>query len=131
MKISAWILALSMGVFGVLKFFSPFKDWYAVQVAASELGAGAYAAGIAGEIGVGLGLAGLLHYAERIPHTVYFRLSVLMYGAVLVMMAVAVYVHLHPGVPAAVLPLKVKPPIIPLAFGGLAAGWLYRSLRNL
>ena len=29
-------------------------------------------------------------------------------------MLVAVYVHLQPGVPAEVLPLGVKPPVIPL-----------------
>jgi hypothetical protein len=29
-------------------------------------------------------------------------------------MPVAIYVHLQPGVPAAVLPLGIKPPVIPL-----------------
>jgi len=31
-----------------------------------------------------------------------------------VQMCVAIYVHLQPGVPASVLPLGIKPPVIPV-----------------
>jgi hypothetical protein len=39
------------------------------------------------------------------------------------------YVHLQPNVPAAVLPLGIKPPVIPLSFLMLAAGDLVMHAR--
>ncbi len=35
-------------------------------------------------------------------------------SSLFVVMLVAIYVHLQPGVPAEVLPLGIKPPVIPL-----------------
>jgi len=47
-------------------------------------------------------------------------------------MAVAIYVHLQPGVPAGVLPLGIKPPVIPaivLLLGLVTAFDVWRQLR--
>jgi hypothetical protein len=46
------------------------------------------------------------------------------------MMIVAVYVHLQPAVPAAVLPLKIKPPFIPAFVMLLAATNLIRLIKD-
>jgi hypothetical protein len=42
------------------------------------------------------------------------RILLIACSSLFVEMLVAIYVHLHPGVPAAVLPLGIKPPVIPL-----------------
>jgi len=47
-------------------------------------------------------------------------------------MGVAIYVHLQPGVPASVLPLAIKPPVIPvtvLLLGLLTAFDVWKELR--
>ena len=47
-------------------------------------------------------------------------------------MVVAIYVHLQPGVPASVLPLGIKPPVIPgivLLLGLLTALDVWKRLR--
>jgi hypothetical protein len=49
------------------------------------------------------------------------------------MMAVAMYVHWQPGIPAEVLPMKIKPPVIPgmfLLMGVLNVGLVWRSGRS-
>jgi hypothetical protein len=48
-------------------------------------------------------------------------------------MVVAIYVHLQAGVPASVLPLGIKPPVIPvvvLLLGLLTASDVWRQLRT-
>ena len=48
----------------------------------------------------------------------------------ILMMIVAVYVHLQPAVPAAVLPLKIKPPFIPGFVMVLAATNLFMLTKE-
>ena len=36
--------------------------------------------------------------------------------SIIVMMIVAVYTHLHPDVPAEVLPMEFKPPVMPISY---------------
>jgi len=43
----------------------------------------------------------------------------------------AVYVHLHPNVPADVLPLKIKPPFIPLFFLLIVLSNIILAIINL
>jgi len=115
-----------MFVVGFLKFFDPFKSWYSAQIAHSGLGDVSYALGIGGEMAVGLVLLTVL----RRPYPGSFRIfSWTVIGSsalVMGMMAVGIYVHLHPSVPAEVLPLKIKPPYIPAGFMLLALlnAWL-------
>jgi hypothetical protein len=115
-KVISLFLGASMFTFGLLKFFDPFKGWYSVQIKTSELGQTSYALGIIGELVVGLTLLGLVRCRKTVSSEAYRYFSILASTAVIVMMSTGTYVHLHPDVPAEVLPLKVKPPFIPLFF---------------
>ncbi len=129
-KFSTWFLALSMFVFGILKFVNPFKEWYRVQVMNSGLGQLSYALGIMGEIAVGVVLGFCLIMGQRVSARHNFLFTTASYITIIVMMATGVYVHLHPEVPAEVLPLKIKPPYIPLFFMLLALSNLYLSVKG-
>ena len=113
-------LGATFFLFGFLKLFDPFHSWFEVQIANSGLPAPSFAMGIAGEIGTGLAMLGSFFARRRLADARH----VLSGGACLsliVMMCVATYVHLQPNVPAAVLPLGIKSPVIPLSFLMLAA----------
>lgn len=102
--------------FGMLKLVDPFRGWYAVQIEASGMGSTAYVAGIVGEVVAGGVVFSLSLWALRLsPRLRRVVLSAALL-AIAAMMAVAVYVHLHPGVPAHVLPLNIKAPYIPVVF---------------
>ena len=45
-------------------------------------------------------------------------------------MLTGVYVHLHPNVPANVLPLKIKPPYIPVFFLLIALSNTFLSIKQ-
>lgn len=116
------VISIALGVislaFGLLKFISPFKDWYATQIETSGLPPATYPLGIVGEILVGV--AFLLPFV--ITTTTKQKRFILLFaniGLGFIMIA-ATIVHLIPNVPASVLPLKIKPPFIPLAFLGVA-----------
>ena len=104
--------------FGLLKFISPFKDWYATQIATSGLPHSAYGTGIAGEIITGLLF--LLPFTGGVNEKLKRLLLILAHVAFIVIMLSATVVHLIPDVPADALPLKIKPPIIPLLFLAVA-----------
>lgn len=120
------ILTLLIGVFmlvtGLLKFVNPFKLWYQSQVFMSELPfpSLSYWGGQFGEIFIGALMLYLLFnktFFLKNGMNKGFKMSLTGLNLiVIVMMLVACYVHIHPNVPHEVLPLKIKPPIIPLAF---------------
>jgi hypothetical protein len=101
-----------MLMFGFLKFFQPISGWFDIQIEQSHLPHEAILAGKLGEMVTG---------ALFLLPWVWRSLSVRSRGQILLMaclmlvgqMCVAIYVHLQPGVPAAVLPLGIKPPVIP------------------
>lgn len=129
-KLTSWLLAISMFVFGVLKFVNPFKGWYDVQVTNSELGQMSYSLGILGEIAVGITLLLCLIYRNQISTTLYDLLTIISFIVVVIMMMTAVYVHLHPSVPADVLPLKIKLPYIPIFFLLIALSNIFISIKR-
>src|SRR5215510_12188377 len=129
-KISSWFLAISLFMFGVLKFVNPFKGWYSVQIANSGLGQLSYAMGILGEIAVGTTLILCLLLRQKISTKAFDLLTNTSLFIIIIMMLTAVYVHLHPNVPADVLPLKIKPPYIPLFFLLLALSNIILSVIN-
>jgi hypothetical protein len=107
------LLGILMFTFGFLKFFQPFGAWFDVQIQQSHLPHAAILAGKIGEMVTG-GLF-LLPWLRRTlaAHT----RELLLLGACLILivqMGVAIYVHLQPQVPASVLPLGIKPPVIPV-----------------
>lgn len=115
-KYISWFLGISMLLFGLLKFVDPFKGWYTVQITHSGFGKTAYTLGIMGEIISGTIIILVLIFQKAIPLKL-FRLTLLISSfSVSVMMVVAIYVHLNPNVPAEVLPLKIKQPVIPIFF---------------
>lgn len=106
-------LAVSMLVFGLLKFFDPFKGWYAVQIDESGLSRSFYWLGIAGEISTGALLLGIVVSRNNLSLKMFSLGIALASAIIIVMMMTGIYVHLHKNVPADVLPLKIKPPYIP------------------
>lgn len=120
-KAISGFLGVSMFMFGILKFVNPFKSWYIMQVENSELPLQtlSYWSGQLGEIAVGVIFLLLVFRGNMFSKPQYLKLFTLANLATVLMMSVAVYVHLHPEVPQEVLPMKIKPPVIPLFFGVL------------
>jgi hypothetical protein len=116
-------------MFGFLKFFEPFHTWFHIQIAKSGLPPLGIPLGIAGEISIGLSLLLASSFRQRIKSLFTPILAVASAGLI-VNMAVAIYVHLQPEVPATVLPLGIKPPFIPLIFVLLAGLNLFQLFRT-
>lgn len=68
------------------------------------------------EIGVGLLLLFLAFKSTSLSQRLTKNLFYLGNLTVIIMMLVAVYTHLHPDVPANVLPLEFKPPVMPISY---------------
>ena len=133
-KIISTFLGLGMFMFGILKFVNPFKGWYSVQIMNSGLNESLFWLGIIGEISAGVLFLGIVLFRKNLPKKV-FRLTIISASAIVIlMMATAIRVHLHPNVPANVLPLKIKPPFIPGFFLLLAIADIFLisrvALRN-
>lgn len=115
-KSISWFLGITMFMFGILKVLIPtINGWYSIQMTNSGLGE--YIPvwlGILGEILVGLTLIISLIFRQKIPQNIFLTLTQMASFIIIIMMATAVYVHLSPNVPAEVLPLKIKPPYIPI-----------------
>ncbi|SPM27903.1 hypothetical protein BN1232_02351, partial [Mycobacterium terramassiliense] len=120
LRYNSMFLGSAMFLFGFLKLFEPFRTWFDVQITKSGLPRFSIPIGIAGEISIGLGLlsaSGCTRKQSNLFSPIVFTAS----AGLIANMAGATYVHLHPEVPASVLPLKIKPPFIPLFFMFLAA----------
>jgi len=106
-------LGLLMLTFGVLKVVNPTIDgWFHVQIQQSHLPHSAILMGKVAEI-----VTGILFLLPRfLPWSAKWNSRVLLIAcsSLFLVMLVAVYVHLQPGVPPEVLPLGIKPPVIPL-----------------
>ena len=96
-KALSLFLGVLMFTFGFLKFFEPFRGWFEIQIQQSHLPQESILAGKLGEMVVGCLL--VLPWLRR--------------SLTAKRMCVAIYVHLQPQVPASVLPLGIKPPVIP------------------
>jgi len=102
-----------MLAFGLLKFVNPTIDgWFTVQIQQSHLPHSAILMGKIAEI-----VTGSLFLLPRFGpwHAKWKgRILLIACSSLFVVMLVAVYVHLQPGVPPEVLPLGIKLPVIPL-----------------
>ena len=107
------VLGLLMFTFGFLKFVNPTVDgWFHVQIQQSHLPHSAILMGKITEI-----MTGMLFLLPRFrPWQAKWegRILLIACSSLFLVMLVAVYVHLQPGVPPEVLPLGIKPPVIPL-----------------
>ncbi|WP_182026586.1 hypothetical protein [Vibrio rotiferianus] len=123
-KILTGLLGAFMVMAGTVKFFDPFTTMFAKQIALSELPFPTLSrwAGQLGEIFAGLLLLIVMIGNKALAAPIKdkaMQLSTLLTTAIMI---VAVYVHLLPSVPAEVLPLQSKPPVMTLIILGLA--WL-------
>ena len=121
-----------MFMFGFLKFFQPFSGWFDIQIQQSHLPHEAILAGKLGEMVTGVLF--LLPWIRR-SLTAKSRDQLLLIACLILFtqMGVAIYVHLQPGVPASVLPLGIKPPVIPvvvLLLGLLTAFGVWKELAS-
>jgi len=102
-----------MLTFGFLKFVNPVIDgWFHVQIQQSHLPHLAILMGKIAEI-----MTGILFLLPRLhawQAKWKARILLIACSSLFFEMLVAVYVHLQPGVPSEVLPLGIKPPVIPL-----------------
>lgn len=130
-KILSLFLGVLMLLFGFLKFFQPFRGWFEIQIQQSHLPHEAILAGKLTEMLTGILF--LLPWLRR-SLTAKTKNQILLSACFLLLtqMAVAIYVHLQPGVPASVLPLGIKPPVIPafvLLLGLLTAFGVWKELQ--
>lgn len=133
LKYNSLFLGTAIFMFGFLKFFEPFSTWFHTQIANSGLPPLSIPLGMAGEMSIGLGLLLATIFRERIG-SLFRPVLALASAGLIVNMAVATYVHLQPEVPASVLPLGIKPPIIPLCvmlLAGLNLDQLRRSAAQV
>lgn len=131
-KALSLFLAVLMFLFGFLKFFQPFRGWFDVQIQQSHLPHEAILAGKLGEMITGCLF--LLPWVRR-SLTAKRRDQLLLVACSILVaeMGVAIYVHLQPQVPASVLPLGIKPPVIPfvvLLLGLLTAYAVWKERRT-
>jgi hypothetical protein len=131
-RISSLFLGILMFLFGFLKFFQPFRGWFDIQIQQSHLPHEAILAGKVTEM-----MTGVLFLLPWVWRTLTARAkneSILAACLLLLsQMCVAIYVHLQPAVPASVLPLGIKPPVIPstvLLLGLMTAFSVWKQLRE-
>lgn len=111
-KALSLFLGVLMFTFGFLKFFQPFRGWFEIQIHQSHLPREAIFVGKLSEMVVGCLF--LLPWIRRSLSAKSRGQLLLIASSILVaQMGVAIYVHLQPQVPASVLPLGVKSPVIP------------------
>ncbi len=120
-----------MFMFGFLKFFQPIRGWFDIQIQQSHLPHEAILAGKVTEMITGVLF--LLPWLRR-SLTAKSKDQLILIACLILFtqMGVAIYVHLQPGVPANVLPLGIKPPVIPvvvLLLGLLTASNVWKELR--
>ena len=129
LKYNSRFLGTVIFMFGFLKFFDPFHTWFHIQIAKSGLPPLGVPLGMAAEMSIGLGLLLASSFRQRI-RSLFTPIVALASAGLVVNMAVAIYVHLQPEVPANVLPLGIKPPFIPLVFLLLAGLNLFQLFRT-
>lgn len=106
------VLGVLMLMFGFLKFFQPIQGWFDIQIQQSHLPHEAILAGKLGEMVTGCLF--LLPWLRRsLPAKRKDQILLLACLMLVAQMCIAIYVHLQPGVPASVLPLGIKLPVIP------------------
>lgn len=127
------LLGVWMFMFGFLKFFQPISGWFDIQIQQSHLPHEAIIAGKVTEMITGA-LFLLPWFWKSFSAKVRDQLLMLACLILFTQMGVAIYVHLQPGVPASVLPLGIKPPVIPavvLLLGVLTAFGVWKEWRGV
>ncbi|MFI3273839.1 hypothetical protein [Vibrio sp.] len=129
-KILTGLLGAFLLMAGTVKFFDPFTTMFAKQIALSELPFPTLSrwAGQLGEITAGVLLLVVMIGGRKLNTELRNKAMLASTLLTTAIMVVAVYVHLLPSVPAEVLPLQSKPPVMTLVILGLA--WLNAYLYH-
>ena len=122
-------LGFGIFAFGVLKLVQPIKGKYEAQIVSGGLPETLHPLGITLELLSGVALLLVAFLGLRLGRLMPILLQLGSLGIV-VITCVACYVHLHPAVPAEVLPLDIKPPVLPGTFLLLALLNLYLAARR-
>jgi hypothetical protein len=125
------VLGVLMFMFGFLKFFQPFRGMFDIQIQQSHLPHEAILLGKLGEMVTGI-LFLLPWFRKSLTAKSRDQLLLIACLILFTQMVVAIYVHLQPQVPASVLPLGIKPPVIPvvvLLLGLLTAFGVWKERR--
>ena len=120
-----------MFMFGFLKFFQPFRGWFEIQIQQSHLPPESILPAKLGEMVVGC-LFVLPWLRRSLAAKTREQLHLMACLMLVAQMCVAIYVNLQPQVPASVLPLGIKPPVIPfivLLLALLTAFSVWKALR--
>lgn len=129
-KILTGLLGAFLLMAGTVKFFDPFTTMFAKQIALSELPFPTLSrwAGQLGEMTAGVLLLVVMIGGRKLNTELRNKAMLASTLLTTAIMVVAVYVHLLPSVPAEVLPLQSKPPVMTLVILGLA--WLNTYLYH-
>src|SRR5271165_2952285 len=112
-KALSLFLGVLMFMFGFLKFFQPFRGWFEIQIQQSHLPHESILAGKLMEMVTGSLF--LLPWLRRsLTAKSRHQLLLIACSILVAQMGTAIYVHLQPQVPASVLPLGIKAPVIPV-----------------
>lgn len=113
-RVLTGVLGAFMLLGGTAKFFDPFTTMFAQQIALSQLPFPTLSAfaGQTGEISSGLVLLLFFTLGMKLAGGIRENIFYLTHLVIVIIMLVAVYVHLHPDVPAEVLPFQSKPPVV-------------------
>ncbi len=117
-KIITGILGMFMLLPGLAKFTEPFKTFIYQQlenIGFPFLDIMPLVVKIS-EVGLGLALIFLAFKGATISSSLRNKIFYLGNLSIIVMMIVAVYTHLHPDVPAEILPMGFKPPVMPISY---------------
>jgi hypothetical protein len=130
-KALSLFLGVLMFMFGFLKLFQPFRGWFDIQIQLSHLPHEAILAGKLGEMVTGCLF--LLPWLRRsLTAKSRYQFLLIACSTLVAQMGTAIHVHLQPQVPASVLPLGIKPPVIPfvvLLLAMLTAFALWKERR--
>ena len=117
-KIITGFLGIGMLLPGLGKFTEPFKTFIYKQLELTGIPFPQVMQHVVklSEVAIGLILIYISFFGNKLSTTFRNKILYLISAIIIVMMIVAIYVHLHPNVPAEILPLESKPPIMAMAY---------------
>lgn len=131
-KITSGILGFIMLLPGLAKFMEPFKTFIYQHLTLIHFplpGIMQYVVKFS-EVGVGLAMLLIAFKGSRLSDSSRNKVFYLGNATIVIMMAVAIYTHLHPNVPAEILPMEYKPPIMAISYILLVCVNLYLNRKD-
>ena len=131
-RVLTGILGAFMLLGGSAKFFEPFTTMFSNQIALSQITFPTLSAftGQAGEITSGVALLLFFAFGRKFAGALGEQIFYLTNLLIMVIMLVAIYVHLHPDVPAETLPFQSKPPVVTIIVLFMAGLNIYLHRKN-